>query len=189
MVMVVLGVVIGVQYLFQVVFGEVFVGGIGGWCYVIVVVYVQIGVWIGDVDQVVECIVVIGGGDVVCIGGGFVVVGGVYGEVVGVIVWVDLVGQIIEIVVGVGGMQIFWVSDLCDLVQCVVLVVDFGGYVIYVLQGLGQVVQWIVLLVGYVLQGVGYCLWVVVGIVGKVGSVIVCVFQCGQLVECVECLC
>ena len=59
--------------------GKALVGGAGRWRDVIAVAHVQIGVRIGDADQAVKCIVVIGGGDATRIGGRLAVAGGVHG--------------------------------------------------------------------------------------------------------------
>ncbi len=185
-VMAVLGAAICVQHLPQAALGEALVGGTGGRRHVIAVAHVQIGVRIGDADQAVERIVVIGGGDAARIGGGLAVAGGVHGEAAGATVRADLAGQITETVVGVGGMQALRVGDPGDLVQRVVLTADLRRDAADVLQGLRQAVERVVLLAGHALQCVGDRLRVAVGIVGKAGGVVARILQRGQLAKRVE---
>ena len=187
--MAILGAAIGVQHLPQAPLGKALVDGTRGRRHVVTVAHVQIGVRVGDADQAIECIVVIGGGDATRIGGRLAVAGGVHGEAAGATIRADLPGQVTEPVVGVCGLQALRVGDLGDLVQRVVLAADLRRHAADVLQGLGQSVERVVLLAGHALQGVGHGLRVAIGIVGKAGGVIPCVLQHGQLAERVERAC
>lgn len=99
--MAVLGAAIGVQHLPQAPLGKALVCGAGCWRHVIAVAHVQIGVRVGDADQAVECVVVIGGGDAKRFGSRLAIAGGVHGEAAGATVRADLPGQITETVVGI----------------------------------------------------------------------------------------
>jgi len=182
----VLGAAIGMQHLPQAPLGKALLGDTGSRRHVIAVAHVQIGIRVGDADQAVECIVVIGAGDAARIGGRLSVACRIHREAAGATVRADLPGQITETVVDVRGMQALRVGDLGNLIQCVVLAADLRRHAADVLQDLRQAVQRVVLLAGHALQCVGHGLRVAVGIVGKAGSVVARILQCGQLAERVE---